>query len=373
MMTTRSKTLTTLLRVGLTLLFSLVALSQAGAQTCVQPPSGMTGWWPGDGNTDDIVGGRNAMLHDNATTGPGLVDQAFVLDGGGDFVDVPHDPALNVGTGDFTVDFWVNFNSTGGEQVLVEKFVEQFSPASTGWTFTKLPDDSLLLAFGGLVPGGAQSGPLPLPTNTWIHLAARRSSGVVTIFVNGTSVATGPLGGANGDSTSSLKFGHRGSPADTPGSVDPRGFFLNGRIDEVELFVGRALSDPEIQAIYNAGSAGKCKGATGLDHFKCYEAKGDSLNVAVDLQDQFEVEAGVRVKKPVFFCNPVDKNGEGIRNPTAHLTCYKIDDGGKERAVVVENQFGRQTLKVKKPTLLCVPSEKIEVTPANDEDDGEKE
>ena len=95
--------------------------------------------------------------------------------------------------------------------------------------------------------------------------------------MNGTPMAQGPLGsGGNVDTTSSLKFGHRGSPSDTLGSFDNRGFYLNGRIDEVELFVGRALIDSEIQAIYNAGSAGKCKAATGLDHFKCYKAEGET-------------------------------------------------------------------------------------------------
>ena len=37
--------------------------------------------------------------------------------------------------------------------------------------------------------------------------------------------------------------------------------FWNGLIDEVEVF-NRALSDSEIQAIYSAGSAGKCKTCT---------------------------------------------------------------------------------------------------------------
>jgi hypothetical protein len=40
----------------------------------------------------------------------------LLLDGDGDFVDVPHDPALNLGTGDFTIDLWVFFNDTAGEQ-----------------------------------------------------------------------------------------------------------------------------------------------------------------------------------------------------------------------------------------------------------------
>lgn len=100
-----------------------------------------------------------------------------------------------------------------------------------------------------------------------------------------------------------------------------------------------------------------------LDHFKCYEAKGDPLDVTVDLHDQFEVEPGVLVKKPVFFCNPVAKNGEGILNPAAHLTCYEISDDGEKRDVVVEHQFGAQTLEVKKPQLLCLRSKKIDVIP----------
>lgn len=194
-------------------------------------------------------------------SGQALVGQAFVLDGAGDFVDVPHDPALNVGAGDFTVDLWVNFNSTAGEQILVEKYVENFSGNAPGWSFAKLANNALVVA-----PNSPQTPPLSLVPGQWYHFAARRSSGIITIFVNGTPMASGPLGsGGNVNTTSSLKFGHRGSPSDTPGSFDTRGFFLNGRIDEVELFVGRALSDSEILAIFNAGAAGKCKVTVQID------------------------------------------------------------------------------------------------------------
>ena len=129
----------------------------------------------------------------------------------------------------------------------------------------------------------------------------------------------------------------------------------------------------EILAIFAAGSAGKCKAATGLDHFKCYKAKGKPPNVAVDLEDQFGIEPGVLVKRPTLFCNPVDKNGEGIRNPAAHLTCYKVKGDGEKRHVVVRNQFGEQTLEVKKPQILCVPSDKIDVIPREDDDEEDDE
>jgi len=71
--------------------------------------------------------------------------------------------------------------------------------------------------------------------------------------VNGVQVAWAKLGpGVSADlnTASSLKFGRRG---------DDRGFFLNGRLDEIELVVGRALSDAELSRIYLAGAAGDCK------------------------------------------------------------------------------------------------------------------
>ncbi len=108
-----------------------------------------------------------------------------------------------------------------------------------------------------------------------------------------------------------------------------------------------------------------------LDHFKCYKARGERVDIIVSLEDQFGLEPGVMVGKPELFCNPVDKDGEGIIDPTAHLTCYKIHDRdkGSKREVLIDNQFGEQTLKVKKPELLCVPSIKTDLSLFKDDKD----
>jgi hypothetical protein len=243
------------------------------ASSCFPPPAGLTNWWPGDGNTADIVGGQNAVLVGEATFGEGIVDQSFVLkeeDGmttvSQSFIDVPddpEDPVLDLGTGDFTVSLWVYFNDTQDEQVLIEKWIQgvEIHP-SYGWTLTKLPENILRLAVDeGAGEIDIDSGVLSIPTHTWLHFAATRKSGMITLYMNGMPVATGaaPL---NLDSNSSLKFGHRGNTLDTPGpppSEDDRGFYLNGRIDEVQLFVGKALNPGLIQAIYRHGSAGLCK------------------------------------------------------------------------------------------------------------------
>lgn len=233
---------------------------------CLPPPAGMTGWWPGDGDTLDIVGGLDGVFQgDPLVGGSGLVHLAFSLDGSDDFVDVPHDGSLDFGAGDFTLDLWVLFKDTAGEQVLVEKWIQRFpesgeSPGSEGWTLTKLEDNVLLLAMadGSGVEEGVASDVLSIATNTWYHFAATRAGSHITLFVNGLAVAEGESS-LNLDSGSSLKFGHRGNFSDTPGSESDQNFYLNGRIDEVEVFTGLALSHDEIRDIYDASTSGKCK------------------------------------------------------------------------------------------------------------------
>ncbi|HEY3106027.1 MAG TPA: choice-of-anchor L domain-containing protein [Gaiellaceae bacterium] len=106
---------------------------------------------------------------------------------------------------------------------------------------------------------------------------------------------------------------------------------------------------------------------TELDHFKCYKTKqvGTKFDPRqVVLTDQFNTER-VNVVRPEAFCTPADKDGSGITNPSAHLTCYKIRDVRgdefpkfKRRRVEVGNQFGTQTLLLKKTRTLCLPSAK---------------
>lgn len=224
------------------------------------PPAGITDWWTGDGSADDLIGRQNGTLVGGAATGPGLVDQAFVLNGQGSFVNVPDNAALDVGTGNFTLSLWAKFNSTSGEQVLAEKYIETFGNTATGWTLTKLSTNVLRLALtdGTDAPVDVDSKALSIPTNTWVHFAVRRSGSSITTFMNGNAVASGTCS-YNLNSTASLKLGHRGNPSDTPGSTDTRNFYLNGNLDEAQFYVGTALTNTQIQGIYHDGAAGESK------------------------------------------------------------------------------------------------------------------
>jgi hypothetical protein len=114
--------------------------------------------------------------------------------------------------------------------------------------------------------------------------------------------------------------------------------------------------------------------AFATDHFECYKVKISRgrpkfVRRGVHLQDQFGPMA-VDVNKPAFLCNPVDKNGEDPSAPShaRHLMCYQVKQEGPVPfmtifGVFVNNQFGPETLDVKKPLELCVPALKNPPTP----------
>jgi hypothetical protein len=230
------------------------APAQCGSGTTVSP----TGWWRGDGSGTDAVGGDTAVLHGGAGFAPGIVGGAFSLDGKDDWVEVPYDPSLDVGSQDFTLAFWVRFTSTPGDgQVLIEDWIETFDPAtSRGWTLINPNDRSIALATGGGA-GMVIAHRLALRVDTWIHVAVRRTAGSLSIFLNGALATRQPVveAAVPPGSNASLKFGHRGTSSDTPGSLDHRGFFLRGDLDEIEFFVGRGLSGAQIRHVFETQSS----------------------------------------------------------------------------------------------------------------------
>jgi hypothetical protein len=102
-----------------------------------------------------------------------------------------------------------------------------------------------------------------------------------------------------------------------------------------------------------------------VDHFKCYKVKVDKVagppfpkGIVTPVYDQFD-SSGTRqvpVKKPFELCNPVDKNGEGIKDPDRRLLCYKVKPVTEQKDALVANQFGLEQLDLRREKLLCVPA-----------------
>jgi hypothetical protein len=68
------------------------------------------------------------------------------------------------------------------------------------------------------------------------------------------------------------------------------------------------------------------------------------------------------VLQPFEFCNPVDRDGGGIPEPEAHLTCYDLSEQTPALpTVVVSTQFGEDTVSLGLTHSLCVPAIKTAV------------
>ena len=104
-----------------------------------------------------------------------------------------------------------------------------------------------------------------------------------------------------------------------------------------------------------------------LDHFRCYDVTPQSTPKTVKLVDQFKTTT-TKVVRVVRLCNPMRKNNEPVRRAQAHLVCYLISEATfQPLALTVRNQFGVAAMRVRRPSMLCLPSLKKLVTAAGAE------
>ena len=205
------------------------------------------GYWQFEGDGKDSSGnGRDLTLQGGIRFAPGL--SGLALDCTGDPAKYAErtvdDQVFDFGSGDFTIQAWVNHDTTSGEQPIIEKFHGTRGP---GWTLTRLPDDQL--QFFALDYAVINTEPLIFSPQTWCQVVVRRRGPDIAIFVNHQLFAYVSYpemymdpNGSISDATDGLLVGRRNL-------ADGRAFVMNGRIDEMAIW-NRALSDAELSTLW---------------------------------------------------------------------------------------------------------------------------
>jgi hypothetical protein len=165
---------------------------------------------------------------------PQTTNGSAYFDGTGDYLTVPSSTALNFGTGDFTVECWVYFNSLANTPMIWHKVPGSGGFASgSGWFF-EASASILYFGYGTISSSQYWQFSTSLITSTWYHFAVTRVGSSLSIFINGVRSTT-TLAGADASVDNSTAF--------VVGSFQPisANFDLNGYISNFRIVKGTAV------------------------------------------------------------------------------------------------------------------------------------
>jgi hypothetical protein len=304
---------------------------------CAPPPAGLVSWWSAEGNPLDSADSNNGTLQGGATFTPGKVGQAFRFSpASGGTVFVPDAANLRL-TNQLTIEAWINTLSTNEDRGIVSKV--GFATGNNGYQIG-LSGNSLLGQFNspGLSwPAYQIMCPLPIATGVWHHVAWTYDQSAMKLYFNGQPVATNVIG-AHPIATTTTDL--RISGADDH-------VYFDGMIDEPAVY-NRALSDAEIAAIYNAGSAGKC----GLPPSILTQPQDQTVTAGANMIFTVAASGTPPLSYQWWLNNAAIAGATGT---SLVLTNVQDSQGGIYR-VVVSNPFGSLTSSKAALTVLSAPA-----------------
>jgi len=150
------------------------------------------------------------------------------FDGTGDYLVIPNNNNLNLGSGDYTFECWIYWTATQN----IYKGIFGKRANNTGWTMALSNTNPAYMLFYYSGGGNNQASNGPISPNVWTHIAWVKRSGTVYYYVNGQQVhtlATGP-GDNNYDTTIGV--------SQNVGSVSE---FFDGYISNARFVKGTAV------------------------------------------------------------------------------------------------------------------------------------
>jgi len=210
-----------------------------------------TGHWKFDDNASDSSGNGKTLTVSGATYVSGKLGNGIQFDGINDYSSVASGDSLNVGTGDFSLAFWMRANNSF-TTFLVPSIISKRATYlgyniymnNLGRINVHINDTNDTAYYTARTVAGYND-------NKWHHVAVSVDRDTaLTIYIDGTSVSFTVV--------SSAKL------SDVQGSLDNSGVFrvgctsnttglLSGIIDELMLFK-KALSAQEVSVLYNGGA-----------------------------------------------------------------------------------------------------------------------
>jgi hypothetical protein len=136
----------------------------------------------------------NAMMNNLETFGDAKISTtqskfggtSMYFDGTGDYLYVPSNINNALGTGDFTLECWVNATSIPSDVGIFESRTNGIGATANGFTLTAFSSSVIRIYSNGVLISSTGT----TYVGTWCHVAVVRSSGIWNLYINGVSQGT---------------------------------------------------------------------------------------------------------------------------------------------------------------------------------------
>lgn len=206
-------------------------------------------------NVSLLLTGEGATIVDSSANNTGMTilgttistaafksgTRSLFFDGNSDRIGANSSANFDFGTGNFTIEMWINPSATGNN-VQKQLFGKRLSTAVFGWMLSFMTYSTATsnygLAFYVTVNGsawGIQYAPVTrIPINVWSHLAYVRSGNEYSVYINGIKNVAGTLVGTPVNNTSQFTLGAFAA------GTDPLTNGYGGYMDNVRVTKGIA-------------------------------------------------------------------------------------------------------------------------------------
>lgn len=203
------------------------------------PSNGLVGWWPFNGNANDLSGNNNNGVISGATTTTdrfGNVNSSYLFDGIDDYISISDNNALSFGSGEFTFSLWFLCNSvpsscTSTSPYLIGQTDNLTGGNANGYFIGRYCNNNIRFITQDQVAFPNNSLVLEpqttITTSEWYHVTITKSGNVWTMYWNGNPVSTSTDSRSISDPIANLIIGNSNIGLANPSH--------NGKIDDIGI------------------------------------------------------------------------------------------------------------------------------------------
>ncbi len=203
------------------------------------PTNGLLGWYPFNGNANDLsLNSNNGTVNGATLTSDrfGNSNYAYSFNGINNYISIG---AITLQS--FAISSWI-YNSSVNPSNLSAIFSNLNSTPYKGLEFRVQPDSTLMLVCGIGINWSAPTTTFKLSNNNWYHVVVTSDNSTIKIYVNAIQIASYGISGFI-NNTQGILFGTRAPSASNGG-------WYSGKLDDIGIW-NRALTQQEVNDLYN--------------------------------------------------------------------------------------------------------------------------